>query len=83
MGSKFQEFDKWPVNTGPLNGNLSVALFLMSRLLHNFWAFSYNFQVWEKFSYAGKKKVPVRTYFYLNTLSLLATLITSDLKPNK
>lgn len=56
MGSKFQEFDKWSFNTAPLNGNLSVVLFLMFRLLHNFWAFSYNFQVWEKFSYARKKK---------------------------
>lgn len=55
VGSKFQEFDKWSVNTGPLNGNLSVVLFLMFRLLHNFWAFSYNFQVWEKFAYARKK----------------------------
>lgn len=83
MGSKFQEFDKRPFNTGPLNGSLSVALFLMSRLLHNFRAFSYNFQVREKFSYARKKKVPVRTFFYLNTLSLLAPLITSGLKQNK
>lgn len=63
MGSKFQEFDKWPVNTGPLNGNLSVALFLMSRLLHNFWAFSYNFQVWEKLSYARKKKFLLEPIF--------------------
>lgn len=63
MGSKFQEFDKQPFNTGPLNGNLSVALFLMSRLLHNFWVFSYNFQVWEKFSYARKKKFLLEPIF--------------------
>ena len=63
MGSKFQEFDKWPVNTGPLNGNLSVVLFLMSRLLHNFGVFSYNFQVWEKFSYARKKKFLLEPIF--------------------
>ena len=63
MGSKFQEFDKRPFNTGPLNGNLSVALFLMSRLLHNFWVFSYNFQVWVKFSYARKKKFLLEPIF--------------------
>ena len=63
MGSKFQEFDKRPFNRGPLNGNLSVALFLMSRFLHNFWAFSYNFQVREKFSYARKKKFLLEPFF--------------------
>lgn len=83
MGSKFQEFDKRPFNTGPLNGNLSVALFCHVQAFAQLLGIFIQFSSMGKVFLCKKKKVPVRTYFYLNTLSLLATLITSGLKPNK
>jgi len=83
MGSKFQEFDKWPFNTGPLKWKFECSI------ISHVQAFAQLLGIFIQFSSIGKvflckkKKVPVRAYFYLNTTSFLATLITSGLKPNK